>query len=258
MYHWIVLAGSRPRGDVAARFADVRYKALMPVAGVPMLRRVVDALRASGRARRITILMQEPHVLAADITWEKLLADPDIEVAASRDGICDSLIAATGDGADWPVMVTTADSALLTGPVAADFADKAAQGDGDMAIAFISEGDLRAAFPDSRRTIWRFRDGGWKSFNLFALKSPRCHKLLAFWQRAEKDRKRVLHAAARAGPAVWLLMLLRLITLAEACARVGRRFGADVDVVVMRDAAACIDVDSREDLELVEQVLRAR
>ena len=42
----LILAGSRGPDDPMARAAGVSHKALLPVAGVPMLLRVVEALRA--------------------------------------------------------------------------------------------------------------------------------------------------------------------------------------------------------------------
>jgi GTP:adenosylcobinamide-phosphate guanylyltransferase len=45
----IVLAGSRGPDDPVARAAGLQHKALVPVAGVPMLQRVLDTLAAVPR-----------------------------------------------------------------------------------------------------------------------------------------------------------------------------------------------------------------
>ena len=51
----LVLAGSRREGDPLAASAGVSHKALIPVAGQPMLERVVSALAAVPRIGRILI-----------------------------------------------------------------------------------------------------------------------------------------------------------------------------------------------------------
>ena len=71
----LVLAGVRPGGDPLAEFAGVSHKALIPIGGVAMLDRVVDALRASGRIDRIVVSIDRPE----------LVTRPDGE-AAGRQG----------------------------------------------------------------------------------------------------------------------------------------------------------------------------
>ncbi|MGH6720389.1 MAG: NTP transferase domain-containing protein, partial [Alphaproteobacteria bacterium] len=61
----LVLAAARRPDDPIARAAGVDHKALVPVAGVPMLQRVVEALRASGCVGRIVVSIDRAAVLAA-------------------------------------------------------------------------------------------------------------------------------------------------------------------------------------------------
>ena len=78
----LVLAGVRPGKDALAEFAGVSHKALIPVGGVAMLDRVVNALRASGRVPnyfglQIDRLTPVPGVLDYD-------RDKIIDVKAQR------------------------------------------------------------------------------------------------------------------------------------------------------------------------------
>ena len=58
----LVLAGRRSGGaDPMAAAAGVSHKALLPVAGVPMLLRVVSALRASPSVGRIVVCIEAPE-----------------------------------------------------------------------------------------------------------------------------------------------------------------------------------------------------
>src|SRR5579862_7390391 len=51
----LVLAGTRPGGDQLARAAGVSHKALAHVAGISMLARVLDTLRATAAVRRVVV-----------------------------------------------------------------------------------------------------------------------------------------------------------------------------------------------------------
>lgn len=246
----IVLAGSRPGPDPLLSGSGASTKALLPVAGKPMLVHVVTALRASPHVGPITILAQNSAELAA----EPMLAGVDgLRFADSGQGISSSLAAALPDN-DAPVLVTTADNVLLTPSMIAEFVAGAA--DSDVAVAMVERQVLLARYPESQRTWLKFRGGWWSGANLFRLRGRRVLPLLDFWGRIERDRKKGLKIMAAFGP--WLLLgaILRLLTIDQAVARAGRRFGLDARVVAMQQAEACIDVDKPADLSLVERLLR--
>ena len=86
----LVLAGSRPGPDPLLTGSGVSTKALLPVAGLPMLVHVVRALRASRQVGPIHILAQN----SADLAAEPLLAGiPDLHFADSGPGISASDLA---------------------------------------------------------------------------------------------------------------------------------------------------------------------
>ena len=57
----LVMAGSRAAGDPLALASGVGDKAFVRVAGVPMLVRVLSALRAARHVGRIVVLGLDPH-----------------------------------------------------------------------------------------------------------------------------------------------------------------------------------------------------
>ncbi len=106
----VVLAGSRPGVDPFARAYGTDLKALIPVGGVPMVRRPVEALLASAAVRSIRVLSQQPARIA-----EVLPDDERLSVEPSNETIASTLEAMCADpSVQWPVLVTTADHALLT------------------------------------------------------------------------------------------------------------------------------------------------
>ncbi|MGB3803388.1 MAG: nucleotidyltransferase family protein [Sphingopyxis granuli] len=248
----ILLAGSRPGPDPLLTGSGVSTKALLPIAGQPMLVHVVAALRASPLVGPITILAQASAELAAE---PGLAGFADLHFADSGQGISASLAAALPEG-DAPVLVTTADNVLLTPAMIAAFLTDAE--DSDVAVAMVERKVLLARYPESKRTWLKFRGGWWSGANLFRLRGRRVLPLLDFWGRIERDRKKGLKIVAAFGP--WLLIgaLLRLFTIQQGVARAGRRFGLKAKVVPMAEGEACIDADKPADIELIERILAAR
>jgi GTP:adenosylcobinamide-phosphate guanylyltransferase len=248
----IVMAGSRPGPDPLLSGSGVSTKALLPIAGQPMLAHVVRALRASPLVGPITILAQN----SADLAAEPALAGlADLRFADSGQGISSSLAAALPEG-DAPLLVTTADNVLLTPHMIAEFLTGAE--DSDVAVAMVERGVLLARYPESKRTWLKFRGGRWSGANMFRLRGRRVLPLLDFWGRIERDRKKGLKIIAAFGPALLLAVVLRLITIHQGIARAGLRFGLRAKVVPMSEGEACIDADKPVDIVLIERIMAGR
>ncbi len=251
----LVLAAGRPEDPVALA-AGVGHKALVPVAGVPMLQRVVEALRASGCVGRIVVSIDRAAVLAQCPALAREVEAGRLEALASRASAAASVEAAF-DALSPPLLVTTADHALLTPALVAAFWNAVPKGV-DAAVGIVEADLVRRAFPDARRTFLRFRDGDIKGTNLFALMTPGSRRVARFWQRLERHRKHPMRLLATVGPLTGLAYALGLLTRRGAVRRLERRVGLDIALVPIASAEAAIDVDKPEDLALAERVLAAR
>ena len=248
----ILLAGSRPGADPFAAAHGTDLKALIPVAGKPMVRRPVEALLASPDVAAVRVLAQQPERIGA-----VLPADPKLTVTASQGTIAATLAALCTDPATpWPLLVTTADHALLDEAMIADFCGRAAGA--DIAIAVVDRAALTARLPASKRTWVPFQGGAYSGANLFALGGPEALSAIALWRAVEQDRKKGWKLLWQLGPALFLGAMLRLLSLRQVLARIGSNLGLDMRPVVMRDPLACVDVDKQADLDLVEQLLAER
>ncbi len=244
----MVLAGSRPGADPFAASYGTDLKALIPVAGEPMVRRPVRALLASPEVAGVRVLTQQTERIAA-----VLPADPRLTVEASGATITSTLAAICADPVTkWPLLVTTADHALLDEAMIADFMARAAGA--DVAIGLVEARPLLARLPGTKRTWIGFRGGRYSGANLFALGGPRAARAIDLWRGVEQDRKKGWRLLAAFGPA-GLLGLLRLRSLDEVMASIGRRLGLDLRAVEMRDPLAAVDVDKPADHALVEAIL---
>ena len=248
----IVLAGSRPGKDAFAQAHGTNLKALIPVGGEPMVRRPVMALLSNERFAAVRVLAQWPERIAA-----VLPADPRLTIDVSKDTIAATLEAICNDPAvAWPVLVTTADHALLNRAMIDDFCRGGA--DADIAIAVVERRALLRRLPTTKRTWIRFRGGAYSAANLFLLRSPGAASAIALWRSVEQDRKKGWRLLGAMGPALFLGAVLRLLTLDQALRRIGRKLGLDVRAVEMADPLAAVDVDKDSDHRLVEAILEGR
>jgi GTP:adenosylcobinamide-phosphate guanylyltransferase len=252
----IILAGQRPEGDPMAAYCNVQYKALIPIRGQTMLERVARALLGSPYIGKIVIMAQSPDALKAGLKAD--LAEHDgIAFVESSDGIATSIHGVIGtDIAPWPVLVTTADNALLTEEIIDHFFQ--AHNGQDVAVAVVERRTMLSAYPDARRTWLKFRGGAYSGANLFALHNAAAKPAVALWSAVEKDRKKGWKIFAHFGPWLLLRALSRTISLKDAMAEAGQRMALRAEPIILPIAEAAIDVDKPSDLELVTGILERR
>lgn len=252
----LVLAGQRPGVDRLAAHFEREAKALIPVAGEPMLARVLRALADTPEIARIIVLAQDAPALLEDpsLAWAK--DEGRILARVSGPTISGSVRGAVEDPAiGLPLLVTTADNVMLTPATIGEFV--AGAGAGDVSVAFVERDNLERAVGPNRRTWLTFRDGAFTGANLFALTGPGAANALRFWEKVEADRKSVLRLAAHFGPVLMVRLLLRRMTLTQALAAAGAKLGASVSPVVLPDGRMGVDVDKPEDHALAERLLGA-
>ena len=254
MTRWtaLVLAGARPGPDPFAEAHGTDLKPLIPVGGTPMVARPVAALLASPEVDKVRVLTQYPARIAA-----VLPSDRRLSVEPSGATIAATLAALLADPQTrYPLLVTTADHALLDPAMIADFCAGAAGA--DLAIGLVERARLTARFPRSQRTWLKFRGGAYSGANLFGFGSARAGRAVELWRSVEQDRKKGWRMIAALGPMALLGAALRIRTLEQTLAAVGRRLGLSIRKVELADPLAAIDVDKPADHELVSAILEGR
>ena len=248
-YNAVVLAGSRPGRDAFAEQYGTDLKALIPVAGEPMVRRPVRALLASANVGKLIVVSQAPRRIA-----DAIPADERISVRESRGTIAETMLGVCSDPAtEWPLLVTTADHALLDTATIDEFCNAAAGS--DIAIGVVERGVLMQRFPEAQRTWLKFRSGAFTGANLFALGSPEAARAVELWRSVEQDRKKGWRLVTIAGPAVLIGTVFRLLTIDDVLARLGRKLRLGIKAVRLSNPLAGIDVDKPADHALAEAII---
>jgi GTP:adenosylcobinamide-phosphate guanylyltransferase len=250
-YTAIVLAGSRPGRDAFAEAYGTDLKALIPVGGEPMVRRPVRALLASGKVGDVIVLSQVPERIAAALPegLRLKLRKSDATIATTILDLC------FDKSMQWPLLVTTADHALLDAATIDEFCDQA---EGDIAIGVVERATLLRRLPDAKRTWLKFRGGAYTGANLFALKSPKVAAAIELWRSVESERKKGWRVVLLLSPLVLIGSLLRLLSVDDALAHVGRKLGLDIRAVRLSNPLVGVDVDKDEDHALAETILAER
>lgn len=248
----ILLAGSRPGGDPFAEQFGVDLKPLIPVGGEPMVRRPLRALLESKGIDRIVVLSQSVDRIAA-----VLPDDARIELRESQGTIAETIEQLILERTtQFPLLVTTADHALLDAQMIAEFIAKAAGS--DVAIGVVERRNLLARLPQTKRTWLAFRGGAYSGANLFALGSIKSLAVIEQWRAVEQDRKRGSRVLAALGPTLLLGAVLRLRTIEQSVAAAARKLGVEARVVELSNPLAAVDVDKAVDHTIVEAILSGR
>jgi len=248
----LILAGSRGPHDPVAALGKVAHKALTPIAGRPMLAYVLDAVRNVPEVDRIYICIDEdtdlrPVTNGTPFNRIPPASSPAASVVAALQAI---------DG-NRPLLITTADHPLLTPQIIGHFL-KLAVGDADLSVGLAEAETITKAFPQGRRTFYRFAGKGYSGCNLFLAQRPGAQRVAEYWRRMEGHRKNPLRLVREIGIGALIRYALGMLSLDTAFGHVSKLTRARIKPVILPFAEAATDVDKPSDHALVEGILLRR
>jgi GTP:adenosylcobinamide-phosphate guanylyltransferase len=255
--HALVLAASRGPQDPVAQHAGQSHKALVKVAGVAMLVRVLRALQESRCALPITVCVEAQAPVAGALPeLDRLIAEGTVTLIDAAASPARSVARAL-DALPLPLLVTTGDHPLLSAAMIEHFCGGVPE-DADAAVAVVRASLLQQSYPDAIRTYYRFAGEGYSGCNLFLLQTQDALRVVQFWTRLEQHRKRPWRLIAQVGPMALLRFALGRLDLEGAMRHLSARAGATVRAVELPFPEAAIDVDKPADLMLAETILSRR
>jgi GTP:adenosylcobinamide-phosphate guanylyltransferase len=251
-----ILVGQRQGVDPLTAPSGQKYKALVSVAGRPMVAYVLETLLTHPRIGTVLLVGQDTQTILAGVGDGAHKIHPAIKMLDGPDSISQAVEVALQQ-TDGPLLVTTADHVLLSHAMIDQmlFNTQAC----DVAVGMVERQTLLASYPEAMRTWLKFRGEAYSGANLFLLNGGgRLLPLLVLWRSIESERKKGWRILSAFG--LWLAIgaLLRLWSAESAMERAGRRFNLIAKLVSLPQAEACIDVDKPDDKILVEAILAAR
>ncbi len=256
----IVLAGRRPGVDALAAGDGAAHRALLDIEGEPMLVRVTRRLLAWPSIERVLINIDRPDLLESLPDIVRWRSEGRLEILSSTDSPSRSVLASLDhfNLAAGPVLVTTADHALLDDAMLETFFSASEKSRADLCLALVPRSVIRARFPDTRRTYLKFRGEAYSGANLFFFRTPAAREAALFWQRVERLRKTPWRIARAFGLRNLARFLMRRMSLTQAFDQVSRVIGIRAEAIPLPQPEAAVDVDKLDDLILVRQILAER
>ena len=254
----IILAGDRGAEDPVAQAAGAGCKAMASIAGQPLLARILETVNSAPQLAHCHIVGPSADIVAANPTLASLIATSGARWLAPEDSpVASAMTALAGIDADRPVLITTADHALLTHDMITAMCTP--RDDVDLAVGLIDRARVSSAYPESRRTAIKLGGRGYCGCNLFAIHKARGRVLVDAWRRVEDERKHPARVVS--GMLGWGALAryaLRRLSIEQAFSGLSRRFDVRVAPTLLTTPEAAIDVDTVADLRQVEAILNAR
>ena len=255
----LVLAGSRAGKDAVAESAKVPIKVLAPVGGIPMVARVLETLEASTFVGPRVLCGPGWEVLQEQSYLHDLVEKKNIRWVAPQQGPSLSVKSFLEQAPkDLPLLVTTADHALLTVEMVNFFLKEVGRAQADVSVALVPHSVVAQAYPQSKRTVIGFQGGGYCGCNMFLLRTPQAVRLVEFWSQVERERKRPIRLIRRLGWLMLIRYMLGGLSLSDALCELGQRMEISIKEIILPFPEAAIDVDTPEDLVLVEKIVEQR
>ncbi len=240
--------------DPITKHYGLAHKCLLNIAGKPMLSRVIGALRGVPQIKSISVSIESADVISQ--AMGELASD--VKHIASLHSAPSSALAAAHEIGTFPILITTGDHALLTPEMVAHVCAASAALGADITVGLATRQVIQAAYPETKRTYFRFRDVAVSGCNLFTAHSAAGLRLLELWSDLEKDRKRPWRLALAFGPGALLRIIFWRMTLADAFDIISRKCDMVARPLLLPYAEAAIDVDKPADKDVAEKILMKR
>lgn len=233
---------------------------LVPVAGVPMIVRVVRTLRAAPTVGAIVICTDDPRAFAGLDELHDLAQSGALSFYPTTGKSPSESVMQYCHRQDQPhpVLITTADHPLLTAEMVEYFCTTATSTPADVAVGIVAASTFRRQYPDSKRSFFTLKDDSFCGANLFALLTPAALAAVQFWNHAGQFRKRPWRLIGTFGLVNLLRFALWRPDLATVVSRASRVIGARALAVPMPFPECAIDVDTLDDLATVTRIVEER
>lgn len=251
----MVTAGGIPQpGEHLYEFSRGGSKALIDVAGKPMVQWVLDALGGSKSVNNVVIVGLE---VKSGVKCKKPL-----NFLPNQGGMLENIrraaekIAELNPGAKH-VLIVSSDIPTIT-PEMVDWVVDSLQPGDDLGYTVIERAIMETRFPNSQRSFTRLKGieicGG--DMNLASMQAILAEN--GIWDKLADARKNALKQAALVGFDLLLLVLLRRLDLDAAARRASRNLGINGHAILCPYAEIGMDVDKAHHLETVRRNLASR
>lgn len=252
----IVIAGGVPEpGEPLYEYTQGGSKAMLDVAGKPMIQWVLDALNGASNVENVVIIgLPATDDLDCPKAASCLPSQGDM-ISNLRGGILE-LLKNKPDASH--ALVASSDIPTVTQAMVQWLVDTTMQSDNDAYYTVITRQVMEKRFPASNRSYIRLKDvevcGG--DMNVIATRMVTTNDEV--WDKLVAARKNALKQAALLGFDTLVLLMLHAISLDAAVKKVTRRLHITGQAILSPYAEIGMDVDKPHQLEMLRSDLAQR
>jgi CTP:molybdopterin cytidylyltransferase MocA len=253
----VLTAGGIPKPDEPLYpITQGKSKALLPIAGKPMVQWILDALDLSALVGRVVVVGLAPG--EAELTSRKeLIYLPN---AGSMIGNVEAGVRKIleHNPAAQKALIVSSDVPCLTTEMVDWMINTCLTSDHEVYYGLISQADMERRFPGSRRSYFAIKEGRFCGSDIIMISTALVGHYPPVWNEIVGARKNILRQASIIGFDTLFLMLFRLMTIPEAERRAQTKLGVKGRIVLDPYAETGMDVDKPHQYELVKRDLETR
>jgi GTP:adenosylcobinamide-phosphate guanylyltransferase len=253
----LIIAGHTPdKTDALLEYADATNKALIPIAGRPMIKWVTDALVGSNYVDRLCIVGLDESC-GIDFGPKPVLFVPD-QGRLTKNLWTGAARVLQDTRNRNRILVCACDIPLITTPIVNDHIAAMLSTTHDIYYTIVDRATMLARFPTSRRSYTHLPDGVFcgGDLNMAGSKAVETNKEL--WDDLLEARKSALRQAWRVGFWTLLRLATRTLSIAAAERRAEKILGLKVRAVRTPHAEIGMDVDKPFQLDIVRAELEKK
>jgi len=253
----IVTAGGIPKpGEPLYPYTRGKAKALLEIAGRPMLQWILDALGGAQTIRRVVVLGLDEH--DAPLRCAKTIG-----FLPNQGSMLGNMVA----GAHWVLdqdpnsrhaLMVSSDIPAITPEIVDWNVTTSLETDDEIYYSVIPQAAMEKRFPGSRRSYFKFKDGTVTAGDVNMVATRLLTHIPPAMQALIDARKNIFQQAGLIGFDTLFKLATRQLTLKEAEQTVSRRLKVRGRLLLCPHAEAGMDVDKPAQYELMKRDLESR
>jgi len=249
----IVTAGGIPQPeDPLYTYSHGDSKALIDVAGKPMIQWVLDALGEAQHVDNVIVIGLSPK---SNLTCKKPL-----HFLSNQGRMLSNIVAGVKkslelDKKNKYVLVVSSDIPTVKSEMVDWLVEKSQETKDDLYYGICPREVMEARFEGSKRTYTKLKDLELCGADMHVSHVTMATEHLDMWESLIGNRKNPLKQASIIGLGIFFQILTRSITLDDLVAKVSNRIGIKGRAIKFPYAEPCMDVDKPHQLEMLREDL---
>jgi GTP:adenosylcobinamide-phosphate guanylyltransferase len=249
----IVTAGGIPQPeDPLYTYSHGDSKALIDVAGKPMIQWVLDALGDAKHVDNVIVIGLSPK---SNITCKK-----PIHYLSNQGRMLSNIVAGVNKSLELNkknkyVLIVSSDIPTVKAEMVDWLVEKSQETQDDLYYGVCPREVMEARFPGSKRTYTRLKDVELCGADMHVSHVTMATEHLDMWESLIGNRKSPLKQASIIGLGTFFQVFTRSVTLDDLVAKVSNRIGIKGRAIKFPYAEPCMDVDKPHQLEMLREDL---